>query len=198
MEGTRPNISQHPAHHERPAALGYARLLRLPRHCHACLGRPGRRWRAVRALLRERHHLHAEPCLHADRQAAAGARRVPAARHAARRPGAAAGASEGARLPDRAGRQAACVGARGGSGAAPSARRLRPLRVVHRSADPSRLAVQRLRRLAARAPPRVSAPPPIRPAGPPSRRGAFQHLGRRARHRLPRRARPGAGRSSST
>ena len=96
------------------------------------------------------------------------------------------------------GYQTALVGKLHVSGRVVEAERRHPhdgfdrLRVVHRSADPSRLAVQRLRRLAARAPPRVSAPPRIRPAGPPSRRAALQHLGRRARHRLPRRARPGA------
>ena len=70
------DAAEHSAHHERPAAVGYARLLRLPRHPYAGTGRSGGRRGAVRALLRERHHPHAEPRLHADRQAAAGARRV--------------------------------------------------------------------------------------------------------------------------
>ena len=126
--------AQQLAHHERPAALGYARLLRVPRHPDAGPGWSGGWWGAVRALLRERNHLHAEPCLHADRQAATGARRLPAARHAARRPGAAAGAPGRPRLRIRAGGQAACVGAHGGGGAAPPARGLRTLRVVPRPA----------------------------------------------------------------
>ena len=101
--------TQHPAPDERPAALGHPGLLRLHRHPHARTGRLGRRRRAVRALLRGRTDLHAEPRLHADRPAARRARRVRHSRHPARRPGAGAGAPRPPRLPDRPGRQAARV-----------------------------------------------------------------------------------------